>query len=99
MELQIPLPLRYEPVDKWHPDRVAVVRGPTVLVQDAAVHEPVYALPANDDELDKLLVPDGLGGQFNLRLAGSNNTGAGRFAPPPSLRPAPNSCLTIRFRK
>jgi uncharacterized protein len=82
VELQIPLPLRYEPVDKWHPDRVALVRGPTVLVQDAAVHEPIYALPANDEELNKLLVPDGVGGQFNLRLTGSNNTGAGRFAPP-----------------
>jgi DUF1680 family protein len=82
VEIRIPLAFRYVPVDKWHADRVAVVRGPVVFVQDAAVHEPVYALPANDEELNKLLAPDRLVGQFSLKLAGANSAGAGRFVPP-----------------
>jgi DUF1680 family protein len=82
VEIRISLAFRYQPVDKWHADRVAVVRGPVVFVQDAAVHEPVYVLPANDEELNKLLTSDRLAGQFNLKLTGANATGSGPFAPP-----------------
>jgi DUF1680 family protein len=69
--LQLPLTFRYEAVDKQHPDRVAVVRGPAVFVLDATVHEPSWALPASDEELNRLVVPD-RNGQFALRLAGNN---------------------------
>ncbi len=67
VEIKIPLPLRYQAVDRWHPDRVAVVRGPVVLVQDAAVHEAVHALPANDEELNQWLVPAGAPGVFRMQ--------------------------------
>ncbi len=82
VQIRFPLRFRYEPVDKWHPDRVAVVRGPLVFVQDAAVHEPVYVLPADDDELNKRLSADRTGDQFNLELVGANRIGTGQFAPP-----------------
>ncbi len=72
IEIHIPLAFRYQPVDKQHPDRVAVVRGPVVMVQDAAVHEPVFALPANDGELNKLLVPSRPAGQYAMLLSGKN---------------------------
>jgi uncharacterized protein len=67
VEVKIPLPLRYQAVDRWHPDRVAIVRGPVVLVQDAAVHEAVHALPANDEELNQWLVPAGASGVFRMQ--------------------------------
>jgi hypothetical protein len=57
VEIQIPLPLRMEAVDAEHPDRVAVVRGPVVLVLEAAYDDP-FKFPANDDELNKWAVPD-----------------------------------------
>ena len=72
VEIRIPLAFRYQAVDKQHPDRVAVVRGPVVMVQDASVHEPIFGLPANDEELNKVLVPSG---------AGQRDTG---LPPPPT---------------
>jgi uncharacterized protein len=67
VEIRIPLPLRYEAVDRWHPNRVAVVRGPVVLVQDAAVHEAVHALPADDKELNQWLVPTGQSSVYQMQ--------------------------------
>jgi hypothetical protein len=71
VEISIPLRLRFEAVDRWHPDRVAVVRGPVVLVQDSSAHEPIFGLPQTDDELNEWLVPNtGRGaapGTFALR--------------------------------
>jgi DUF1680 family protein len=71
LEITIPLPLRFEAVDRWHPDRVAVVRGPAVLVQDASAHEPVFDLPKTDAELNEWLVPNAganaAPGTFTLR--------------------------------
>jgi uncharacterized protein len=58
VEITIPLRLRMLPVDPQHPHRVAIVRGPVVLVQDGGVHEPVFRLPYNDDDLNKWLVAD-----------------------------------------
>jgi DUF1680 family protein len=58
IEIRIPLPLRLQAVDRQHPHRVAVVRGPVVLVQDGFVHEPILKLPDNDDGRNKWLVPD-----------------------------------------
>ena len=70
VEIKIPLPLRYQAVDRWHPDRVAIVRGPVVMVQDAAVHEAVHALPANDEELNQWLVPGRSSGSVPHAAAG-----------------------------
>ncbi len=99
VQLQIPLPLRYEPVDKWHPERVAVVRGPVVLVQDAAVHEPVYALPANDEELKSCSCRTAMEVNSSCVWPARTIRAAAGSPRPPSLRPAPNSCPTTRFPK
>ena len=69
VEITIPLRLRYSAVDQWHPHRIAVVRGPVVLVQEGNAHEPVFKLPDTDDDLNKWFVPD-------------NPTGYYRMAPP-----------------
>jgi hypothetical protein len=45
VEIRIPLKLRRVPVDKQHPDRVAVRRGPVVLAQEAQ-HDPLPAQKA-----------------------------------------------------
>ena len=66
VEVRIPLRLRFQAIDRWHPERVAVVRGPVVMVQEGNTHEPVYALPHSDDELNKLLVPDESPGVFRM---------------------------------
>jgi uncharacterized protein len=58
VEITIPLRLRMLAVDAQHPHRVAIVRGPVVLVQDGGVHEPVFRLPYNDEDLNKWLVAD-----------------------------------------
>jgi DUF1680 family protein len=62
LDVRIPLRWRMVPVDRWHPDRVAVVRGPVVFVLEAAYHDPFFRLPERDDELERWLVPD-QGGQ------------------------------------
>lgn len=58
VELRIPLTLRAEPVDRQHPDRVAVVRGPVVFVLEGAYHDPNFSLPATDEELNRWLAPE-----------------------------------------
>ncbi len=58
VEITIPLRLRMQAADPQHPHRIAVVRGPVALVQDAGVHEPVFRLPYTDEEWNKWLVPD-----------------------------------------
>lgn len=58
IELHIPMRLRMEPVDRQHPDRIAVVRGPAVLALDADYHDPAFELPGNDEDLNRWLVPD-----------------------------------------
>jgi DUF1680 family protein len=84
VEIRIPLSFRYVPIDKQHPDRVAIVRGPTVMVQDASVHEPIFELPTTDEELNKVLIapnapaqrdtglPPPPASQFALVLTGKN---------------------------
>lgn len=57
VDVRIPLCLRMVPVDRQHPRRVAVVRGPVVLVMDDWVFEEIPQLPAPQD-LDRWLVPD-----------------------------------------
>jgi DUF1680 family protein len=58
LEIRIPLTLRMEPVDAARPDRVAVVRGPVVLVLEGAYHDPNFRLPMRDDDLERWLVPE-----------------------------------------
>jgi len=81
--LKIPLSFRYQAVDKWTPNRVAVLRGPAVMVMDATAHEPSWAVPETEEELNKVLVASGAGqrdtglppppqSQFAMRLTGKN---------------------------
>jgi DUF1680 family protein len=58
VEVKVPLTLRMEAVDREHPDRVAVVRGPVVLVLEGAYHAWHFRLPDRDDDLVKWLVPE-----------------------------------------
>jgi DUF1680 family protein len=58
VEVQIPMRLRMQPVDRQHPDRVAVVRGPVVLALDDDYHDPNFELPGDDEALNKLLIAD-----------------------------------------
>ncbi|RXH54359.1 beta-L-arabinofuranosidase domain-containing protein [Granulicella sibirica] len=58
VELHIPMPLRTESVDRQHPDRVAVVRGPVVLALDDDYHDPNFLLPPDDESLNRLLIAD-----------------------------------------
>jgi hypothetical protein len=59
-KIEIRLPLRFclQPVDRWHPTRVAVVRGPVVFVQEGNTHEPVYRFPEDEAALNAQLVAD-----------------------------------------
>jgi DUF1680 family protein len=58
VEVKIPLSVRMQAVDKEHPDRVALVRGPVAMVLETAYHDPFFWLPGKDEELNKWLVPD-----------------------------------------
>lgn len=63
--VRIPMKLRMVPVDPQHPRRVAVVRGPTVLVMDDWVFEEIPQLPGPPD-LERWLVPDERPGVFRI---------------------------------
>jgi hypothetical protein len=65
IEIRIPLSLRMEPVDRRHPRRVAVVRGPVVLVLDDWVFETIPRMPEPAD-LEKQLIADNSPGVFRL---------------------------------
>jgi DUF1680 family protein len=58
VDVQIPLTLRMEAVDRQHPDRVAVIRGPVVLVLEGAYHDPNFRLPMRDEDLPAWLAPE-----------------------------------------
>jgi DUF1680 family protein len=58
VEVRIPLRLRTVPVDRQHPGRVAVVRGPVVLALDYNYHDPAFELPKTDADLNRWLTPD-----------------------------------------
>jgi DUF1680 family protein len=58
LEITIPLTIRMTPVDAQHPDRVAVVRDPVVLVLEGAYHDPNFRLPMSDAELTTWLVAE-----------------------------------------
>lgn len=63
--IRIPMAIRMVPVDRQHPDRVAVMFGPVVLAQDEACCRRPFAMPRNDD-LSRYLVCDGPGPRFRL---------------------------------
>ena len=54
--ITIPLHFRRVPIDEQHPNRIAIMRGPVVYVQEDP-HKWLSDTPANDDELDKLMKP------------------------------------------
>jgi DUF1680 family protein len=58
IDIRIPLVMRMLPVDAQHPDRVAVVRGPLVLVLEGSYHDANFRLPTSDTELEKWIVPE-----------------------------------------
>lgn len=56
VEIKIALFFRRVPIDRWHPDRAAIVRGPVVYAQQV-VHKHLVSLPRTDEELNDWLVP------------------------------------------
>jgi hypothetical protein len=57
VEIRMPLALRMKAVDRQHPDRVAVLRGPVVLALEGAYHDANFRLPERNDDLERWLVP------------------------------------------
>ncbi len=86
VEIRIPLRMRLQAVDPQHPHRVAIVRGPVVLVQDGMVHEPIFKLPDNDEDLNKYLVADTAPGVFRFVPPDGSNVMA-KFRPFYSVGP------------
>jgi hypothetical protein len=79
MEIRIPMEPRMEPVDEQHPRRVAVVRGPAVLVMDDWVFEEIPSLPEPED-LNTWLIPDDRPGIYRIAPQGDKKLEA-RFRP------------------
>jgi len=69
VELRIPLTIRMEPVDAQHPRRVAIVRGPAVLVYDDWAMEVLPRFP-EPDQLEKALIPGEQPGTFRVPAPG-----------------------------
>jgi uncharacterized protein len=80
VEIRIPLTLRMEAVDKEHPQRVAVVRGPVALVMEGLWQETTFTLPKTDAELEKMFQPDATPGFFRVRSP-AGGTVHSRFRP------------------
>lgn len=93
VQIRIPLTLRMEPVDRQHPDRVAVVRGPVVLALEGAYHDPGFELPSRDEELETWLVPE----QGSLPR-GVWSVGLPETTFPTSFRVAPPDGRSVRLR-
>lgn len=55
VELTIPLRFRRVPIDQWHTNRVAIVRGPVVYAQQVP-HKNVVRIPPDDDALNDWLI-------------------------------------------
>jgi uncharacterized protein len=81
VEVRFPLRFRMEPIDRHHPDRVAVVRGPVVLVLEAGYYEPAFRLPDTDDELNRWLVPTATPGVFRDEQLPERSRTRSRFRP------------------
>ncbi len=95
VELRIPLTLRMEAVDAQHPDRVAVVRGPIVMVLEGAYHDPNFRLPMHDADLGTWLVPD----TGSTLASGIWSTGLAPETDPVTVfKVAPPDKLPVRLR-
>jgi hypothetical protein len=70
VEIRIPLRFRMVPVDRQHPDRVLIMRGPAVLVLESDFHENAFRLPERDDDLEKWLVDEKTPGVFQVVIPG-----------------------------
>jgi uncharacterized protein len=58
LAVTVPMRLRTEPIDPQHPNRIAILWGPTVLAQDeACCRRPLARAPGED--LGRRLVPEG----------------------------------------
>ena len=55
IKMVIPLVFRRVPVDHWHPDRVAIKRGPVVYAQQV-VHKHLVKIPPDDEALNDWLI-------------------------------------------
>ncbi len=93
VRIRIPLTLRMEPVDRQHPDRVAVVRGPVVLALEGAYHDPGFELPLRDEELSTWLVPE-----QGALPHGVWSVGLPETVYPTSFRVAPPDGRSVRLR-
>ncbi len=80
VELQLPLPIRMQPVDHQHPERVAIVRGPVTIVMEGLWQETSFRLPKTDAEFEKMLLPDRSRGMFQVRSP-DGKTQHSRFRP------------------
>ncbi|HWG58448.1 MAG TPA: beta-L-arabinofuranosidase domain-containing protein [Candidatus Acidoferrales bacterium] len=80
VELRIPLPFHMQPVDKEHPERVAIVRGPVAMVMEGLWQETEFKLPKTDAEFEAMLAPDPRPGYFRVRKP-SGGTQHSRFCP------------------
>ena len=56
--IRIPMTLRLVPVDRWHPNRVAILFGPVVLAQDEACCRRPFALEAGAEPAKRLIRED-----------------------------------------
>jgi DUF1680 family protein len=80
VEIRIPLAMRWSAVDRQHPKRVAMMRGPVTMVQEGNVHEPVFDLPEGEEELNRWLVADTAAGYFRVQRPDGVNVMA-KFQP------------------
>jgi DUF1680 family protein len=95
VEIRIPLTMRMEPVDSRHPDRVAVVRGPVVLVLEGAYHDPNFRLPMRDADLEAWLVPEAGSLPRGIWSVGMEEP---RYATMFRVEPPDKSPVRLRFR-
>jgi hypothetical protein len=58
IEVRLPLRFRWQPVDRQHPHRAAIVRGPLVMPLEFRYLEPLFHPPEDEDELNRMLTPD-----------------------------------------
>lgn len=65
------MPIRMQAVDKEHPERVAIVRGPVAMVMEGLWQETQFKLPRADAEFDAMLVPDPMPGYCRVRRPGA----------------------------
>ena len=68
VEIRIPLRFRMVPVDRYHPHRVAVMRGPVVLVLESDYHESHFRLPEAEDDLKSWFIPEEAPNVFRVEV-------------------------------